>query len=110
MFNKIFRKNRSKNKDEIVSAVITQTATLINDLQRQIEFRFNEISAQIKEVESGLIELETKLLTKDLKDKQAYGLLHYKLHEVKNEKVTEEITDLTDQLTLRKALLEKNQK
>jgi len=32
------------------------------------------------------------------------------LKKVKNEKVTEEITDLTDQLTLRKALLEKNQK
>jgi hypothetical protein len=110
MLDKIFKKNRSKNKDEIVSAVITQTAALINDLQRQMEFRFNEISAQIKEIESGLVQLETKLLTKDLKDKQAYGLLHYKLHEVKNEKVNEEISDLTDQLTLRKALLEKNQK
>jgi DNA-binding HxlR family transcriptional regulator len=110
MLDKFFRKNRSKNKDEIVSAVISQTAALIHDLQRQVEFRFNEISAQIKEIESGLVQLETKLLTKDLKDKQAYGLLHYKLHEVKNEKVAEEISDLTDQLTLRKALLEKNQK
>jgi hypothetical protein len=110
MLNKIFKKNIPHKNDEIISAVITQTTILIQDLQRQIDFRFKEISAQIKEVESGLMELETKLLTKDLKDKQTYGLLHYKLHEVKNEKITEEITELTDQLNLRKALQEKTGK
>ena len=48
MLYKIFKKNTSKNKDEIVSDVITQTAALIHDLQRNVELRFNEISAQIK--------------------------------------------------------------
>jgi hypothetical protein len=43
--------------------------------------------------------LETKLLAKDLKDKQAYGLLHYKLHEVKNVKLQKEIDELQEKLS-----------
>jgi hypothetical protein len=46
--------------------------------------------------------METKLLTKDLKDKQAYGLLHYKLHESKSIKLQDEIKSLEEQLGPRK--------
>jgi hypothetical protein len=49
--------------------------------------------------------METKLLTKDLKDKQAYGLLHYKLHEAKNTKLNEEIKDLEVALNMKKNVL-----
>ena len=49
--------------------------------------------------------METKLLTKDLKDKQAYGLLHYKLHETKHPKLQDDIKDLETQLNARKAIL-----
>jgi DNA-binding HxlR family transcriptional regulator len=100
-----FRKKKPIENDVIVNAVITQTAALINDLQRQLDLRFKELSSQVKEVELGLCQLETKLLTKDLKDKQAYGLLHYKLHEAKNPKLDQEIDELAEGLQLRKALL-----
>ena len=56
-----------------------------------MDLSFKEASAQIKEVELGLAQLETKLLTKDHKDKQAYGMIHYKLHEVKKHKLEDEI-------------------
>jgi len=110
MFKKYFTSKRAIQNDEIVSAVVTQTSVLIGDLQKHIDFRFKELSAQLKEVELGLAQLETKLLTKDLKDKQAYGILHYKLHEVKNEKLSDEITSLKDKLNLREALQKKNDK
>jgi hypothetical protein len=104
MLNFLFGKRKKLNDDIVVGAVVSQTAALINDLHRQMDFRFKEISSQIKEVELGLAQLETKLLTKDLKDKQAYGLLHYKLHEAKNSKLQEEIEDLEIKLTRKKDL------
>lgn len=83
-------------------------AELIRDLHRTMELRFTELSAQVKELELGLSQMETRLLTKDLKDKQAYGMLHYKLHEVKSSKNDREISDLELELQLRKRL-EKDQ-
>ena len=104
MFEKLFSKKRRIEDEIVVNAVVTQTAALINDLHKQIDFRFKELSAQVKEVELGLAQMETKLLTKDLKDKQAYGLLHYKLHEAKNPKLQDELNELEEKLNFRKAL------
>lgn len=105
MLSRLFGKKKKIEDEVIVSAVVTQTAALINDLQRQMDLRFKELSAQVREVELGLAQMETKLLTKDLKDKQAYGLLHYKLHEAKNPKLENEINNLELQLNLKKANL-----
>lgn len=101
----LFKKKRRLEDDVIVTAVVSQTAALIDDLHKQIDFRFKELSAQVKEVELGLQQMETKLLTKDLKDKQAYGLLHYKLHEAKNSKLNDEIKELEAALASKKDLL-----
>lgn len=105
MLERLFGKKRRVEDDAIVSAVVSQTSALITDLHRQIDFRFKELSAQVKEVELGLAQMETKLLTKDLKDKQAYGLLHYKLHEAKNTKLSDEIKELEAALNLKKGVL-----
>jgi hypothetical protein len=76
---------------------------LFNQLTQHIDLKFQEVTAQIREVELAVEQMEVKLLTKDLKDKQAYGLLHYKLHETKNTKLDEEIKDLKSALTKRVA-------
>jgi DNA-binding HxlR family transcriptional regulator len=94
MFQRLFSKKTRPEDEAIVTAVVSQTSALINDLHRQMDLRFKELSAQVKEVELGLQQMETKLLTKDLKDKQAYGLLHYKLHEAKSKKLDDEIEEL----------------
>lgn len=91
--------------DAIVNAVVTQTAALINDLHQQMDLRFKELTAQVREVELGLIQMENKLLAKDLKDKQAYGLLHYKLHEAKNTKLDDEVKELEEKLNFSNRLL-----
>jgi DNA-binding HxlR family transcriptional regulator len=80
----------------------SETLNLLRELHQKMDFRFSEISAQIKELELGLNQMETRLLTKDLKDKQAYGLLHYKLHEVKSNKLNEEIETLEKALSSKK--------
>ncbi len=105
MLERFFSKKRRVEDDAIVNAVVSQTSALINDLHQQIDFRFKELSAQVREVELGLAQMETKLLTKDLKDKQAYGLLHYKLHEAKNNKLNDEIKDLEIALNIKKSPL-----
>ncbi len=104
MFNFLFGKKKTEN-DVIVTAVVTQTAALINDLHQQMDLRFKEVSSQIKEIELGLAQMEVKLLSKDLKDKQAYGLLHYKLHEAKNNKLDDEIKNLEAALSNKKTTL-----
>lgn len=76
---------------------------LFTQLTQHIDLKFQEVTAQIREVELAVEQMEVKLLTKDLKDKQAYGLLHYKLHETKNTKLDEEIKDLKLALTKRVA-------
>lgn len=104
MFN-FFNRKKPIEEDVVVKAVVTQTAALINDLHHQMDLRFKELSSQVREIELGLAQMETKLLTKDLKDKQAYGLLHYKLHEAKNQKLSNEIEDLEKDLKAKKELL-----
>lgn len=104
MLLNLFRKKKIED-EVVVKAVVTQTAALIHDLHRQMDFRFKELSAQVKEVALTVQQLETKLLTKDLKDKQAYGLLHYKLHEAKSPKLSDEIEDLERKLNQRKTQL-----
>lgn len=104
MLERWFGKKRKIEDDAIVKAVVSETSSLIQNLHQQIDLRFKELSAQVKEVELGLAQMETKLLTKDLKDKQAYGLLHYKLHEAKNPKLTEEIKDLEEKINFKKKL------
>ena len=105
MFEFLFGKKKKIENEVIVNAVVSQTAALINDLHHQIDLRFKELSSQVREIELGLAQMETKLLTKDLKDKQAYGLLHYKLHETKNNKLQDEIKTLEEQLGSRKTTL-----
>ncbi len=99
MFSRFFNRKNKTPDEVIVQAVVTQTAALIHHLNDQIDLRFKELSAQVKEIELGLAQMETKLLTKDLKDKQAYGLLHYKLHEAKSNKLQDEIQELESKLT-----------
>jgi hypothetical protein len=106
MLTFLFGKKKNKIEDDvIVNAVVTQTSALITNLHQQMDLRFKELSSQVREVELGLAQLETKLLTKDLKDKQAYGLLHYKLHEAKNNKLNDDIKDLEDKLNIKKNVL-----
>lgn len=105
MLERLFGKKKHTSDEAIVTAVVSQTSALINDLHHQMDLRFKELSAQVKEVELGLAQMETKLLTKDLKDKQAYGLLHYKLHEAKNNKLNDEIKELEEKLNIKKNVL-----
>ena len=105
MFERFFFSKKKSENEVIVDAVVSQTSRLIQELHQKLDLRFQELSAQVKEVELGLAQMETKLLTKDLKDKQAYGLLHYKLHEAKNPKLADEIKELEDKLSLKKNLL-----
>jgi hypothetical protein len=105
MFRHFFSKKRKIEDEVIVSAIVTQTSALINDLHHQMDLRFKELSAQVREIELGLVQMETKLLTKDLKDKQAYGLLHYKLHEAKNQKLSDDIKELEASLNAKKSTL-----
>ena len=105
MLNFLFKRKHKPESDMIVTATVTQVAALITDLHQQMDLRFKEVSSQIKEVELGLAQMEVKLLSKDLKDKQAYGILHYKLHEAKNTKLGDEIQELEKALSNKKSTL-----
>jgi hypothetical protein len=81
-----------------------ETRDLLAEMLNKIDLRFNELSAQVREVQLSVSELEMKLLTKDLKDKQQMGALHYKLHERTNPKNDTAIEGVELELSLKKRL------
>lgn len=52
---------------------------LLEKILQRIDLRFSELSAQVKDLELSLKQMEQKLLTKDLRDRQQMGALHYRL-------------------------------
>lgn len=82
-----------------------QTHDLLQEMLQRIDLRFNELSAQVREVELSVKELEVKLLTKDLKDKQQMGAIHYKLHERTNPRLDSEIEGVEVELSTKKRLI-----
>ncbi len=90
-------------------AVVDETAKLLEGMLHKIDLRFNELRAQVKDLEHGLQQMETKLLTKDLRDKQQYGILHYKLHEKENRALKEEVETLEDALKTRLKGIQRDQ-
>ena len=94
---------RSKN-NSITQKEAEETRDLLAEMLNKIDLRFNELSAQVREVQLSVNELEVKLLTKDLKDKQQMGALHYKLHERTNPKNDTAIEGVELELSLKKRL------
>lgn len=90
--------NFFKKKPTDQNAINEHTTSVVDHLYARLDLRFKEVESQIKDIELGLQQLETKLLVKDLKDKQHYGQLHYKLHEVKNSKIEDDIKSLESEL------------
>ena len=96
----LFKARKSLSTEE--SQTKDETVELLNLMMSKIDMRFNEMSSQIRDLKLGLQEMEVRLLTKDLKDKQQYGLLHYKLHERENTKLKEEIEGVEAQLQIKR--------
>ncbi len=92
---------RKKNQETKANEEIRD---LLQEMLNKIDLRFNELSAQVREVELSVKDLEVKLLTKDLRDKQQLGALHYKLHERVSPKLTDEIEGVELELSLKKRL------
>ena len=96
-----FRSKRSSTQD----ATSRETQELLQEMLNKIDLRFNELSAQVREVELCVKDLEVKLLTKDLRDKQQLGALHYKLHERVSPKAERELEGVELELALKKRLV-----
>ena len=94
---------RSK-KIQTTETTATETRELLQEMLNKIDLRFNELSAQVREVELCVKDLEVKLLTKDLRDKQQLGALHYKLHERISPKAERDIEGVELELALKKRL------
>jgi hypothetical protein len=98
MFGLFKTKKHSQIAKETSDLVIEETQKLVQTLRLDFQHRFEELKTEIKDLNHGLKHLENQLLTKDLRDKQQYGHLHYKIHEVKNNNIEEEIEELEKKL------------
>lgn len=103
MFRKIFS-HFSTKKDffsqnpqdlaQIISqVVIKDTEKVIEKFQTKMEFKLSEIDQNIEQLKLNIIDLERKLLSKEIKDKQSYGQLHYKLEEIKKFNIEQNQTE-----------------
>ncbi len=80
MFNFSFR-NKKLVKDlarEIASETSKEIKANEDSRQRELE----DIRMALTSIVDKIENLETKLLTKELKDRQSYGHLHYKISEL----------------------------
>jgi len=85
MLWKIFPKVKLNHSATVEKNLLSEFKKIIDEFNQKIDLRFQETNSHLKEIELSLAELERKLLTKDLKDKQALGLLHYRIEEkIKN--------------------------
>jgi hypothetical protein len=89
---------------EVIQEVTKETGKMIHTVRLDIQHRFSELTAEVRDLRQGLKHLESQLLIKDLKDKQHYGQLHYKLHEVKSKEIEDEVLGLHSLLSEKKLL------
>jgi hypothetical protein len=97
----LFKTKKTKLNQSQVE-MLDQTRLILEEMVNRMDLRFNELTAQVREVELSVKELEVKLLTKDLKDKQQMGAFHYKLHERAHPKIKEEIEGIQVELSAKK--------
>ena len=70
----------------IIKEIKKAMAISFDDLTNELNQNFYTMSNQINELKTQVTTLESKLVSKDFKDKQSYGHLTYKIEELKNEK------------------------
>ncbi|MBL7663925.1 MAG: hypothetical protein JNM93_02240 [Bacteriovoracaceae bacterium] len=75
---------RKPQSTVIAEEVYQKTQQLLKEFNLELNLKFNELKSLIDENRLCIQDLERKLLSKDLKDRQLYGQLHYKIHEVRS--------------------------
>ncbi len=84
----------------ITDMVVGETKKIFELFHLEVNNRFREIQAQIRQLDTNIELLERKLVIKDMSDKRKYGQLHYKLHEVKDTTIKDEIDGIKRKLHL----------
>jgi hypothetical protein len=97
MFGLFKNRRHSEIAKETSDLVIKETQKLVQMMRLDFQHRFEEMTNQIEQ-------LETKMLVKDIKDKQQYGHLHYKIHEVKSTSLEKDIKGLEKELQTKKII------
>jgi len=87
----------------VADLVIEKTTEVFKSFQIEINDRFREVKAQIRQLDTNLELLERKIVIKDLNDKHQYGQIHYKLHEC----VTKDTKTIQEEIREVKANLKK---
>jgi len=85
MFNFLFNRSKQQKQEdarEIAALVVSETKKALDEFSNEIDLRFKEVQAQLRKIDDNFDVLEQKLQLKDLQDKQQYGHLTYKIHEV----------------------------
>lgn len=81
MINKIAEKFASS----VSKAIVRDTKEILQDHKNELHLRFNELDQQFKLLFSKIDELEKRFETKEIKDRQNYGNLHYKIEAIKKD-------------------------
>lgn len=79
----LWKKRRKEIAKEMARDIFSETRELLEQHNLNVSNQISELKAELKEMNMALNSLERKLQIKDIKDRQQYGQLHYKLHEVK---------------------------
>lgn len=101
---KLARKHSSEEEaQKIASVVVQETNKLLKEYQLKVSEELHEIKAQLRQIDTNIELIERKINIQDMLNKQQIGQLHYKLHEVPNNKLVDEIGELKKALHSKRA-------
>lgn len=85
----MMRKWLKRRKEErIVSRIVEETNYLLKDLHNSLENQLSEISIRLDVIESEVELINKKMATKEIRDRQDYGHLTYKVQELSRRKAS----------------------
>lgn len=84
IFQLFNHKDSNKQANLIASIVVDQTNQQLEKYQLEINSRLREIKSQINIIDTNIALLDKKLSLKELKDKQQYGHIQYKMNQIKS--------------------------
>ena len=102
IFKKKLPSNHTENAKETAKLVVEEVNQLLSNHQNEINKRIDELKAHIRTIDTNIELLERKIILKELSDRKQYGQLHYKLNEVGQGKLRQEIEELRENLVFLK--------
>jgi hypothetical protein len=83
MFDFLF--NRKKFSKTLATEVVEETEVLFNKISKNQDNQFSEVKTILMNLTQKVTEIENRIASKEIRDKNTYGHLQYKISELETD-------------------------